>query len=130
MYEVTVEGKFSAAHRHPLPAGRGDAVHGHDFLVLVRIAGEHLEDDVLVDFHDVEVALEDHLGELHYRDLNEHPDFAGRAATPAALARWLHDRLSPHVARYDGLRLSSVEVRDTATTGARYEAGDRPPAVS
>lgn len=119
MYEITVEGRFSAAHRHR-GAGNGRDVHGHDFLVLARVAGEALVDDVLVDFHDVELSLKRHLTELHYRDLDALGLFPGREATPLVIARWLFERLQGDVALQAGASLTAIEVRDGEWTGARY----------
>lgn len=123
MYEITVEGRFSAAHRHPLP-GRAPSLHGHDFLVLVRVRGADLQDDVLVDFHDVETRLKQELARLGHRDLSGDPEL-GPHATPAVIARWLYRRLEPGVPA-----LASVEVRDGENTGARYgpTVSDRQPA--
>jgi 6-pyruvoyltetrahydropterin/6-carboxytetrahydropterin synthase len=113
VYEIEVEGRFSAVHRHPegpdAPGGP-DAPrrHGHDFRVIARVRGEALRDDVLVDFHAVETELGRILADLDHTDLGER--------TPAALARSIHDRLKPAVPG-----LAAVEVRDTERSGARYQ---------
>ena len=122
MYQITVEGRFSAAHRHLLPPGES-GLHGHDFLVRVQLEGERLVNDVLIDFHDLEVELRELLGEVDHRDLATHPAFAGREATPAALARWLHDRLIGRFPPGDPVRLAWVELSDGEATAARYSSG-------
>lgn len=120
MYEITIEGRFTAAHRHRAPAELDGRIHGHDFLVRVAAGGETLVEDVLLDFHALERSLGSVLRELSHRELGAHPEFTDREPVPAALARFIHDRLAASAPLPEAVRLLWVEVHDTETTGARY----------
>jgi len=80
------------------------------------VAGEDLVDDVLIDFHDVERQLAAELEVLDHVDLSASNLLGGRPPTPAAIARWLHERLAERL----GAALVRIEVRDSDASGARY----------
>jgi 6-pyruvoyltetrahydropterin/6-carboxytetrahydropterin synthase len=107
---------FSAAHHLPnvKPGHKCGAVHGHTYTVVVELTGDVSVDAGWVrDFGDISGAVQSVLLALDHRDLNE------VVANPTAenLAMWIRDRLRAKLPE-----LSAVEVRESPTTGARWEA--------
>jgi 6-pyruvoyltetrahydropterin/6-carboxytetrahydropterin synthase len=107
---------FEAAHRLPnvAPDHKCARLHGHSFRVRVTVAGP--VDPVMgwvIDFADVKQAFAPIHAALDHRYLNE---VAGlENPTSEVLAQWIWARLEPALAM-----LSSVEVRETCTTGCVY----------
>jgi len=98
VYEVSVEGHFSAAHR--LRGYRGDCerLHGHNYRVRAAVGVPELgADGLALDFRDLKTALREILAELDHRHLNaDVPEFAEGAQNPSAenLARYVFERLA------------------------------------
>ena len=90
MFELSITREFCAAHALTVRGVR-EPVHGHNWRVIVAIAGDILDDDgLLMDFHELERALDAIIAPFNNADLN--------ATTP-------FDRLSPtaeHVAQHIG----------------------------
>lgn len=122
MYEISVEGDFSATHQLTLVDGSLEPLHGHDWHVWVRLETAQLDASGMVaDFVAVERALRHVLDELHHADLNRHAWFAGVNPTAEHVARVLFEHLSSAVWR-DKLR--GVRVREAPGCTAAY--GPRP----
>jgi 6-pyruvoyltetrahydropterin/6-carboxytetrahydropterin synthase len=98
VYEVSVEGRFSAAHR--LRGYRGDCerLHGHNYRVRAAVSVPDLGPDGLaLDFRDLKAAMREVLAELDHRHLNaDVPEFAEGRLNPSAenLARFIFERLA------------------------------------
>ncbi|HOF89371.1 MAG TPA: 6-carboxytetrahydropterin synthase QueD [Armatimonadota bacterium] len=105
MFRMTVEGRFSAAHSlrgYPGPCCR---LHGHNYLVQVRLEGEELDAlGMLVDYTEVKAALTDALAPFDHQYLNDLPDFAAVNPTSEALARLLYARVCERLFTRDDLR--------------------------
>jgi 6-pyruvoyltetrahydropterin/6-carboxytetrahydropterin synthase len=98
LYEVSVEGRFSAAHNLREYRGDCERLHGHNYRVraAVRVA-EPGADGLAVDFRDLKAALGAVLEELDHRYLNEDvAEFSAGGANPTTenLARFVFDRLA------------------------------------
>src|SRR5438105_459736 len=110
--EFTIE----AAHRLPsVPEGHKCArLHGHSFRFRVRIAGEVDESrGWLIDFADIQQAVDPVLRELDHRYLNE---IAGlENPTSEILARWLWRRLEKSLPL-----LAAITVEETCNTSCTY----------
>lgn len=75
MFELSLEREFCAAHAITMK-GDVEPRHGHNWRLVVTVAGETLDDDgLLCDFHLVEQSLDRVLGRFHNADLNETPPF-------------------------------------------------------
>lgn len=97
MFEVVVEGEFSAAHALRLYDGTWEPRHGHDWKVAVTVRSEALDSmAVVVDFEVLKPELKKVLSEFHEKFINDHPDFKGGRLNPSTenIARRIHDRLS------------------------------------
>ena len=119
MYEVTIEGGFSATHRLTYADGSTEALHGHDWKVLVCLVGEGLDAEGMVaDFTVVQARLDEITARLHHTHLNDHPWFDGLSPTAERVARTICDRMS-HDDVF-GRSMCSVEVTETPGCSARY----------
>jgi 6-pyruvoyltetrahydropterin/6-carboxytetrahydropterin synthase len=111
--EVFVEVRFEAAHYLPrVPPGHKCAnLHGHSYLVTIRVAGEVGHRGWVIDYADIKAAWQPLFDRLDHHCLNELDGLSN--STSENLARWIFERL--------GLPgLTEVEVRETATAGCRY----------
>lgn len=111
--EFTVE----AAHRLPhVPSDHKCArLHGHSFRIEVHVRGVVGADTGwVVDFAEIKAAFGPIKEMLDHRYMNEIPGLEN--PTSENIARWIWDRLAPTL---EGL--STVVVRETCTTGCRYD---------
>ena len=109
MYEVYVAAQFEAAHRLVGNFGPATRTHGHTYRMEVIVRGEGLSDDgTLYDIGELRSAVEDLASSLHYRDLDEVPDFAGANTTAEAVAGYCWEKLAPPLRGRD---LASLTVR-------------------
>ena len=109
MYEIYVATQFEAAHRLVGDFGPATRTHGHTYRMEVIVRGEHLaDDDTLYDIGELRPPVEDLAASLHYRDLNEVPDFAGVNTTAEAVADYCWEELAPLLR---GRSLASLTVR-------------------
>jgi 6-pyruvoyl-tetrahydropterin synthase len=51
------------------------------------------ENDIVVDIGRAQEVTKRTLAALNFRNLDEHPDFAGRRSTTEAVARWIFERI-------------------------------------
>lgn len=93
-YRVTVSARFEAAHNLVDYAGGPEPLHGHSYRVDAVLESDKLQQyDLAIDFLPAKRALDAIAKELHYRYINEHPDFVGRNTSAENLARWFAERL-------------------------------------
>src|SRR6478735_9440426 len=78
---------------HSLPRevfGPAQGLHGATFVTEVTFRRRELNDDAIVlDIGAAGEVLDEVLGGLNYKNLDEHPDFAGKLSTTEALARYI-----------------------------------------
>jgi 6-pyruvoyltetrahydropterin/6-carboxytetrahydropterin synthase len=118
MFEVCVEGWFSAAHRLRL-AGVLEPLHGHNWRIRVTFAGESLDaSGLLLDFTKLHRELDAVLRGLHDRNLNELPALAECNPSAENVALLIGRELAG-LAR-DGVRLRCVEVEEAPGCTARW----------
>lgn len=96
MYFVRVRDRVMIAHSFTGELfGPAQRRHGATFVVDVEFRGPELgEEGVLVDIGRATTVLRGILSEIDYRDLDEHPDFAGRNSTTEVVARWIFDHMA------------------------------------
>jgi 6-pyruvoyltetrahydropterin/6-carboxytetrahydropterin synthase len=116
-FQITTTRRFSAAHQLRLYDGSLEPLHGHNWKVTVTVESDKLDSiGVVMDFHELDRAVEALIAPLHNRHLNEVEPF---------------DRLNPsteHVALHIGrslrlppnVRLHSIEVWETDDNSALY----------
>lgn len=103
MFSVTVRDHVMIAHSFTGEVfGPAQRLHGATFVVDATFTGENLDEHgIVVDIGLAATALRAVLADLDYRNLDEHPDLAGRNTTTEVVARWLADRLAQRV--HEGL---------------------------
>jgi 6-pyruvoyl-tetrahydropterin synthase len=99
MFSVTVRDHMMVAHSF-----RGDVfgpaqrLHGATFVVDVTFRGPELDaDDILVDIGRATELVEEVVGALSYRNLDDDADFAGTNTSTEVLARAVADRVAERV---------------------------------
>ena len=92
MFELTVEARFSAAHCITGHAGRCAQLHGHNYRVVVTVAGEKLDEQgMVIDFGKLKEICRSATDPLDHTYLNDLPAFAHTNPTAEALARHIHE---------------------------------------
>jgi 6-pyruvoyltetrahydropterin/6-carboxytetrahydropterin synthase len=92
-YRVTVEARFEAAHHLIHYRGQPEPLHGHSYRVEVVFEAPGLDsDDLAVDFVAAKKLVRDIAEELDYRNVNDHPAFAGRNTSAENVARFFAER--------------------------------------
>ena len=122
MYEITVEASFNATHTIVIN-GEREAVHGHDWRVVVTLAGPELDGDgLLCDFHEVEAVLGNIIDPWGHTHLNDAAAFRGVEPTAEriaeALARSLQQGLEGRLR--GGARVSRVAITEAPGCVATY----------
>ena len=122
MYEITVEADFSAAHAIVI-AGTREPLHGHNWHVVVTVAGDALDNDgLLCDFHTVEDFLHELIVPFNNRNLNEVAPFDRLNPTAELVAKHLGDSLAAalNTALAPAAWVASVRVTEAARCRATY----------
>lgn len=109
VFEIGLVAQFEAAHALRGEFGPAQRLHGHTYRVEVAARGRALRaDGALCDLGALQQAVDQVVGELNYRALDELPAFAGRNSTVEAVARHLFEQLAERVS---GQGLESLKVR-------------------
>jgi queuosine biosynthesis protein QueD len=124
VYELTVETEFSAAHCLKDYEGPCARLHGHNYRVIIYIAGEELDErGMLLDFREVKRICESAVNELDHRHLNEVPAFQQQNPTTENIARHIFHHVAGALAELPGLGERKVwPVRVTVHESARSAA--------
>lgn len=95
MFSVTVRDHVMIAHSLPDPFfGPAAGLHGATLVVEATWRRRELDEHgVVLDIGAATAALRGVLADLDYRNLDEHPAFAGRFSTTEAIARHVGERL-------------------------------------
>jgi 6-pyruvoyltetrahydropterin/6-carboxytetrahydropterin synthase len=123
IYTVTVRDHVMVAHSLPRPVfGPAQGLHGATYVVDASFRRRELDDNaIVVDIGVAASALSEILDALRYRNLDDHPDFAGVLTTTEALARWIAERLAESEAAtgLDGVEITLRESPDAWASYAR-----------
>jgi 6-pyruvoyl-tetrahydropterin synthase len=116
VFSTTVRDHIMIAHSlRGETFGPAQGLHGATFVVDATFRRGELDDDgVVVDIGRAAQALREVLATLSYRNLDDHPVFAGRNTTTEVLARYVADALAERAAAGDlgdgGRRLAGIAV--------------------
>jgi 6-pyruvoyltetrahydropterin/6-carboxytetrahydropterin synthase len=120
MYELSVKGSFSAAHRVVGHRGGCDNLHGHNWDVELLLGGDELDDlGFLVDFKEVKRSLREILDPLDHADLNTVPPFDALNPTSENMAAHLF-REASRLLNGPRMRVTGVRVAESAGTSCLY----------
>ena len=125
MFSLTVRRNFMIAHSLPRAAfGPAQGLHGATFVTEVTFRRRALNDDSMVlDIGEAGGVLDSILERLNYKNLDEHPDFAGKLSTTEALAQYIADAVAARIrGGQDGRGLAGLDVtlRETPDAWASY----------
>jgi len=113
LFSLTVRRHFMIAHSLPREAfGPAQGLHGATFVAEVTFRRRALNDDAIVlDIGAAGEIIEAVLAGLNYKNLDEHPDFAGKLSTTEALARYIAEAVAAKVRDSgDGRELAGLDV--------------------
>ena len=125
MFSLTVRRHFMIAHSLPREAfGPAQALHGATFVAEVSFRRRTLNNDAIVlDIGAAGTMIEEVLAGLNYRNLDEHPDFAGKLSTTEALAEYIALSMAEKLKNDDdGGQLAGMDVtlRENPDAWATY----------
>src|SRR5436190_829839 len=117
-FQITIIREFSAAHALRLYDGSLEPLHGHNWRVSVTVMADKLDAiGVVMDFHELERLVDEVVGPMHNRNLNDLAAFA--QANPTA------ENVAAHIGHSVKLparvRLRKVEVWETWNCSAVIE---------
>jgi 6-pyruvoyltetrahydropterin/6-carboxytetrahydropterin synthase len=120
MFELKIVTRFAAAHQLKMVSQKCENLHGHNWKVEVRVAGEKLNSaGVLVDFGELKKHVAEIITELDHRFLNE-TEFFNNNTPPSSeniafyIAKGLEKKLNGADARVT--RVSAWESDDACAT--------------
>ena len=122
MYELTVYGRFAAAHSLRNFKGRCESLHGHNWRVEVTVEGASLdpESQILMDFGDLKVLMRQALENLDHKYLNEVPPFDSDNPSSELIARYIFEKIEPDLP--PGVRMARVAAWESDDSRAVYFA--------
>ncbi|MET3921127.1 6-carboxytetrahydropterin synthase [Arthrobacter sp. UYEF20] len=125
MFSLTVRRNFMIAHSLPRPAfGPAQGMHGATFVTEVTFRRRALNDDsIVLDIGEAGNVLDSVLEGLNFKNLDEHPDFAGKLSTTEALAQYVADAVAVKIRQgQHGRELAGLDVtlRETPDAWASY----------
>jgi len=98
MFELTVKSSFAAAHLLREYDGKCENIHGHNWLVEVKVAAKSLNEvGLAIDFKDLKAATERVLQHLDHKCLNEVEPFDELNPSSENIARWIFESLKQHL---------------------------------
>ena len=119
MYQISVEQHFDAAHFLRGYRGKCEALHGHRFLVVVRVKSPVLDDIGLAyDFAELKQHLREILSRLDHTCVNDVPPFDTINPSSENMAAYIYDELKTRLVA--PVSVSSVEVWESPQTGVSY----------
>jgi 6-pyruvoyltetrahydropterin/6-carboxytetrahydropterin synthase len=123
VFELTVEVSFSAAHCIKGHPGRCAQLHGHNYRVLVTVAGRDVNElGMVIDFATLKQVCREAVDPLDHSLLNEAPAFRQANPTAELLARHIHAEVQKRLsaAAGGGVRLTGVTVYESDRSFATY----------
>ena len=125
MFSLTVRNHFMIAHSLPGEVfGPAQGLHGATFVAEVTFRRRKLNENAIVlDIGEAGEVVSGVLDGLNYRNLDEHPDFAGELSTTEALAQYIADAVAARIRDgVDGRELAGIDVtlRETPDAWATY----------
>ena len=125
MFEVTVEASFSSGHYLRNYYGKCENPHGHNYRVLVTLAGEELDEaGLLLDFKLLKQVLRPTVDYLDHQMINDLEPFTTLNPSAENLARYFFERTASQLHEMSGgrVRVKDCTVFETDTSYARYSA--------
>jgi 6-pyruvoyltetrahydropterin/6-carboxytetrahydropterin synthase len=123
MFEVTVEAGFSSGHYLRNYRGKCENPHGHNYRVLVTLAGAELDETgLLLDFKLLKSLLRPVVDYLDHQMINDLPPFTELNPSAENLARYFFEQTSVELKAMTGGRdlVKDCTLFETDSSYARY----------
>lgn len=123
MYEVVVENHFDAAHFLRGYKGKCENIHGHRYLVRVRLKADRLNEIGLAyDFTDIKRHLREIVARFDHTSLNDLPPFDRINPSAENLAAAIYQELKTRLSG-EPVVIAAVEAWETPQQGIIYTPG-------
>jgi 6-pyruvoyltetrahydropterin/6-carboxytetrahydropterin synthase len=121
VFHLTVRDHVMIAHSLPHPAfGPAQNLHGATYVVELTLWRETLsEESIVIDIGEATDVLKQALGDLNYRNLDEHAELAGTLSTTEAVAKLIAERVATALGDWD-LNKLDVTLREHPDAWAGY----------
>ncbi|HTV08648.1 MAG TPA: 6-carboxytetrahydropterin synthase QueD [Candidatus Aquilonibacter sp.] len=123
MFEITVQANFSSGHFLRDYYGKCENPHGHNYRVLVTLAGEELEPNgLLLDFKVLKQVLRPTVQYLDHNMINNLEPFTTVNPSAENLAKYFFERTAGELERMTSgrVRVKDCTIWETDTSFARY----------
>ncbi len=123
MFEITVEAGFSSGHYLRNYHGKCENPHGHNYRVLVTLAGEELDEaGLLLDFKLLKTVLRPVVERLDHLMINDIEPFTELNPSAENLARYFYQQTAQQLREMTGgrVRVKDCTLFETDTSFARY----------
>lgn len=121
MFHLTVRDHVMIAHSLPHPSfGPAQSLHGATFVVELTVWRERLgAEAIVIDIGELSGLLADAIADINYRNLDDHPAFAGLLSTSETVARVVAERVAPQLGDR-GLSRLDLTLREHPDAWAGY----------
>ena len=121
-YELAVEDSFSSAHQLRGYMGKCENIHGHNWKVAVRVAGERLDGTgMLVDFTLLKKMLKEVMAQLDHVNLNDINPFITINPSSENIADYICETMQQKInSCITGVNVSSVTVWESPTSSCTF----------
>jgi 6-pyruvoyltetrahydropterin/6-carboxytetrahydropterin synthase len=123
MFEITVEAGFSSGHYLRNYHGKCENPHGHNYRVLVTLAGDELDEaGLLLDFKLLKTVLRPVVERLDHLMINDIEPFTELNPSAENLARYFYQQTAQQLREMTGgrVRVKDCTLFETDTSFARY----------
>ena len=124
MFSVKVKAYFSSAHNLRGYQGSCEMLHGHNWIVEATFKGKRLDDTgMLFDFRRARNWLNEIMGELDHKYLNDLPPFKEINPTSENLAKYIFIRLRDTLRKEQMLKIfvANITIWENERSAASYE---------
>ena len=123
MYELQVEGWFSAAHRLRGYEGKCERLHGHNYKVQLTLGCDKLNSlGMVMDFEELKRIVHEVLNRIDHSYLNELEPFDTLNPTAEQLARHIAEEVSKKLP--DGMSVRKLTCWESGACAASYIPGE------
>jgi 6-pyruvoyltetrahydropterin/6-carboxytetrahydropterin synthase len=123
MFEITVEAGFSSGHYLRNYKGKCENPHGHNYRVLVTLAGTELDEaGLLVDFKLLKTLLRPVVDRLDHQMINDLEPFTELNPSAENLAHYFYQQTAHELEEltHGRVRIKDCTLFETDTSFARY----------
>jgi 6-pyruvoyltetrahydropterin/6-carboxytetrahydropterin synthase len=119
MFTVSVETHFQASHGLALLDGSTEALHRHDWLVIVDVSSETLNSmGLVIDFHQLKAQLDNVVSEFDNATLTTVEYFRQNNPSAENIAKYIYEKLEPRLPQ--GPKLERITVVEEPGCSARF----------